>query len=129
MILVRYLTFQRWNLLKQHLKIQRRCLITDPKNTFETQLEDRKLPKYSPGKRLTNDEILSLFLSFHESKGGDKIESDLKHLLTVFGFERIEFIEGCKQIAKVIGDAVSSPRFRTHTLGYIFDLSDNSDTT
>lgn len=90
---------------------------------LKTKLRGRKTNKWKPGQTLTNSQILSLYHSYSQKskmKDVDGMKSILQHpLLYIYGFDRREFIKGCKHALHMISESVSSPRFRAFTYGYI----------
>jgi hypothetical protein len=77
--------------------------------------------RWKPGQKLTNSELLQLFNSYsqnNKSHEADQMKKMLQHpLLHVYGFDRREFIKGCKQALLMISESVSSPRFQAFTKG------------
>jgi hypothetical protein len=100
------------------------------KSKLQNNLEARKLglANWQPGKKLTNSELLTLFHSYEKKKrkSADPIKNLLQHpLLRIYGFERREFISGCKQALQMISESISSPRYRAHLYGATHSCSES----
>jgi hypothetical protein len=93
------------------------------KSKLQQNLAERKAARFinlKPGQQLTNSELLTLFNSYAKKKrkSFDPMKNLLQHpLLLIYGFERREFIAGCKQALHMISESISSPLYRAHIYG------------
>jgi hypothetical protein len=97
-------------------------MMTDEvKEKIKEKLEKKENLRWKPGQKLTNSQLLELFNSYSQKNkihGGDQMKKMLQHpILHVYGFDRREFIKGCKQALLMISESVSSPRFQAFTKG------------
>lgn len=84
------------------------------------KLERKENLRWKPGQQLTNSQLLHLFNSYSQKNQLPHADHKtmLQHpLLHVYGFDRREFIKGCKQALEMISKSISSPRFHAFTKG------------